>query len=85
MRNEEIPEEIMDIDFFWRADAEIVQNESQHQVPTDDISDSQMVAFVDQEEQRELMKFDLPSNVLEELERPFSTGKRCYAPRFRYN
>ena len=85
MRNEEIPQEIIGMDFFWRPNEEIVQNISQHQVEADGISDSQIAVFADKEERWETMKSDLPSYVLEELERPFSTGKRCYASRLRHN
>ena len=85
MRNEEIPEEIIGMDFFWRPNEEIVQNVSQHQVEADGTSDSQIAVFADKEERWEAMKSDLPSNILEELEHPFSTGKRCYASRLRHN
>ena len=85
LRNEEIPEEIVDMDFFWRPNGEIVQDESQHQVEADGTSDSQIAVFADKEERWEAMKSDLPSNILEELEHPFSTGKRCYASRLRHN
>jgi hypothetical protein len=52
MMQEEVPEETLDLNFFWRANNEMNQNEPQHREEgesmADDITDSQLAAFVDQ-------------------------------------
>lgn len=57
MMQEEVPTEILDLDFFWRPNNDMSQSEPQHSdendTLVDEVSDSQLVAFVNQYQQPE--------------------------------
>jgi hypothetical protein len=64
---QEIPEEILDLDYFWHPETGADQSGG---MTSDDISDSQLVRYAE-----EIEAMELPEHVLEELQRPFEAGK----------
>ena len=64
---QEVPEEILDLDYFWHPETGADQS---GEMSSDDISDSQLVRYAE-----EMEAIELPEHVLEELQRPFETGK----------
>ena len=62
---EEMPTEVLDLDFFWNPEGDT----STANDDDDGVSDSQLVRHADE------IEFGLPSEVIAELARPFPEGK----------
>jgi hypothetical protein len=69
---QEIPEGVLDLAYFWHPEDRTPtgSQQTQQSKETDDLSDSQLVTFMD-----EFEASHLPANVVEELLKPFDGGK----------
>jgi hypothetical protein len=65
---QEIPEGVLDLDYFWHPEdrTSTGNQQAQQSIESDDLSDSQLVTFMD-----EFEASNLPANVMEELLKPF--------------
>ena len=66
---EEMPTEVLDLDFFWNPEGDVPTVDGTPTVDEDEVTDSQLVRIADE------IEFCLPSQVITELAKPFAEGK----------